>query len=54
MAMNHVLFNTQFSTENLGVDFSGGLDSYAAQHGFPDLTNTNPSMAYDVGGENLG
>jgi hypothetical protein len=54
MAMNHVLFNTQSSTENLGVDFSGGLDSYAAQHGFPDLTNTNLSMAYDVGGENLG
>jgi hypothetical protein len=53
MAMNHVLFNIQSSTENLGMDFSGGLDSYAAQYGFPDLTNTNLSIAYDVGGENL-
>jgi hypothetical protein len=54
MATNHVLFNTQSSTENLGMDFGWGLDSYAAQYSIPDLTNTNMSMAYGVGDENFG
>jgi hypothetical protein len=54
MATNHVLSNTQPSTENLSMDFGWGLDNYAAQYGIPDLTNTNLSMAYDVEGENLG
>jgi hypothetical protein len=54
MATNHVLSNTQPSTENLGMDFGWGLDSYAALYGIPDLINTNLSMAYDVEGENLG
>jgi hypothetical protein len=54
MATNNVLSNTQPSTENLSMDFGWGSDSYAAQYGFPDLTNTNLSMAYDVESENLG
>jgi hypothetical protein len=54
MAANHVLFNTQSSTKNLGMEFGWGLDSHAAQYSPPDLTNTNMSMVYDVGDENLG
>jgi hypothetical protein len=54
MATIHVLSNTKSPTENLGMDFGWGLDSYAARYGFPDLTDTNTSIAYDVGDENLG
>jgi hypothetical protein len=52
MATNHVLSDTQSSTEKLGMDFGWGLDSYAARYGFRDLTNTN--MSYGGGDENLG
>jgi hypothetical protein len=54
MATNHVLSITRSSTEDLGMDFGWGLDSYVTQYGIPDLTNTNMSMAYDAGNENLG
>jgi hypothetical protein len=36
------------------MDFGLGLDSYAARYDSPDLTDTNMSMAYGVGDENLG
>jgi hypothetical protein len=48
-AVQHSILNQEF-----GMEFGWGLDSHAAQYSPPDLTNTNMSMVYDVGDENLG
>jgi hypothetical protein len=36
-----------------GMDFGWDLDSYNAQYGILDPTNTNMSMAYGIGDKNL-
>jgi hypothetical protein len=54
MATSHVVSKTQFSTENLSMDFGWGSDGYAARYSISDLTNTNMSMAHGVGDDNLG